>query len=184
MKQRKALDEDSLMLIPRPLTFKGANKNWYHDMAKHDDWTKFDISNFIINEKQMPMKNIVCPVCLESNTIGRLKLSVRAAFSNLKCSACNNTNSTRKWGCECGCLWYKCHIHYRPNSISATHTPMHRKRKCPEKGYDLPLPKFRKPNQLDMQVECAVADRWVWYPPPGSSLANRFPHLVKGAAPT
>lgn len=72
-KQRKAVGEDNLMFFPRPLTYKGANTNWHREMAQHGDWTGFDISNFISNETQLPMKNIVCPVCLDSNKIDRLK---------------------------------------------------------------------------------------------------------------
>ena len=184
MKQRKALDEDSLMLIPRPLTFKGANKNWYHDMAKHEDWTGFNVDMFVSSVPQQPLISITCPLCLESIPINCLKLSVRSTFSNLKCPKCKVTNSTRKWACECGELWYKCHTHYRINNVGNRFNRTKLKRKCPERGYDFPLPKFRKINHLNVHAIEAQGGRNEWRPPPGSTLALRFPHLVKGAAPT
>ena len=104
-KQRIAHDEATLSLIPKPLTFKGAAKNWHRDMAKHEDWTAFDMNTAINRVPQQPLNSIVCPICMESNQIICLKLSVRANFSNLKCTKCKYMNSTRKWGCECGELW-------------------------------------------------------------------------------
>ena len=50
-------------------------------------------------------------------------------------------------------------------------------------GLDLPLPKFRKQTHVQHAfIEQGAPS--VWRPPPGSTLAIRFPHLVKGAAPT
>ena len=79
-KQRIAHDEPNLSLVPKPLTYKGAAKDWHRDIAKHDNWTSFDVSKAAGSEPQQPLKNLVCPVCMESNSIHNLKLSVRTAF--------------------------------------------------------------------------------------------------------
>ena len=149
-----------------------------------DDWT---IKGRVFNDdsiKQIPLKNVICPACMETTLTKDLKLKDKSIFSNIKCQACKAANSSRKWLCECGCLWYKCSVHFRISNLSKISTKRICKRKLSERGLDLPFPKFRKTTYSDQHVFIEQAEINVWKPPQGSTIAMRFPHLVKCAAPT
>ena len=180
-KQRIAHEEGSLALIRKPLTFRGTAKHWHKDMAKHANWTIDDINGTTHEVEQKSLRNVICPQCLKPTSSRDMKLKVNSNFSNLKCPKCKETNSSRKWLCECVLLWYKCAVHCRFTNSHECKPKRRRKVKCSERGLDIPLPKFRKQSH---QAFFEPIERREWGPPPGSKLAVRFPHLVKGAAPT
>ena len=82
-KQKDAHEEGNLKLARKPLTYKGAAKNWYREMAKHEDWTNIEPDCDINEVNQKPMKSIICPQCMESTSTCEMKLLVRSSFSNL-----------------------------------------------------------------------------------------------------
>ena len=180
-KQKSAHEQGNLKLIRKPLTFRGTARHWHRDMAKHANWTIDDINLIKHEVEQKPLKSITCPKCLETTSSKNMKLKVNLNFSNLKCPRCKATNSSRKWLCGCGILWYKCDVHHRITNSHECKSKPSRKRKCTERGLDIPLPKFRKHSQ---QAFSETYERREWGPPPGSKLAAKFPHLVKGITPT
>ena len=183
-KHKEAHQLGTLKLHPRPLTYRGTVKSWCSHLGMKDDWTKE--GPFMQEEvsKQRPLKSITCPICMEKMLTREMKMKDKSNFSNLKCQACKSATSSRKWLCDCGCLWYKCSEHYRVTNSHKYLSKRICKRDFSSRGVDLPFPKFRKKTNEHEHVSTEQAVTSVWQPPPGSTLAIRFPHLVKGAAPT
>ena len=146
-KQKAEHEQGFLKLQPRPLTYKGTARNWCTHLELREDWTANDLEIQSPTPRQMHLKYVICPACMEYTHTKEMKLKNQQHFSNLKCQACKATASSRKWLCECGGLWYKCAVHYRiQNSFNSFSSFPKRnyKRKCSERGLDLPFPEFRK----------------------------------------
>ena len=183
-KHQEAHQQGTLSLLPRPLTYRGTAKGWCTRLYLEDDWTHD--RTYVLDEimNQRPLNHIMCPVCMEEMPTKTMKMKDQSNFSNLKCQACKSATTSRKWLCDCGCLWFKCSVHFRAKYPQIQSTKRVCKRKFSSRGVDLPFPKFRKRTNMHEHVFTEQAVQNVWKPPPGSTLALRFPHLVEGASPT
>ena len=140
-KHKEAFDRGELKMHLRPLTYRGTAKDWSTKLNLKQDWTKEE--GRIQNEDgQIPLRSITCSACMERNPTREMKLKDGSSFSNLKSRSGSKVTSSRKWLCECGCLWYKCTVHYRPPNSRRELPKRVFKRKWTERGLDLPLPKF------------------------------------------
>ena len=62
--------------------------------------------------QELAISSLHCPVCDFSMNASRFMLFQNELFSNVKCSRCRVTSSSRIWGCTCGMPWVKCSMHY------------------------------------------------------------------------
>jgi hypothetical protein len=182
-KHIEMLEKGELEMIPKPLRFRGSAM-WKTLVGKFDDWTG-DNESKEEDERALaastPLRKVHCPNCSEKFDVTRKRLRCKAVLSNLKCKGCKEANSARKWTCECNCKWYKCQRH--------AHNPIINSRVAGVKrpllfGIDRPPPVRRKVTGTVMHEASAHTVRRCIALLPGTVLAARFPHLVRGVSGT
>ena len=185
-KHRDAHQKGKLTLRSKPLAYRGAAASWKQHVAKHANWTAQPATPIEEVEEQIIWR-VLCPVCSAPHVTAGRQAQQRSRFSNFKCAKCGCTKSAKLWSCPCGRFWQKCQLHVmapterRPKGRLSTRRG---RLACDERGVDLPLPKRRKFRDAD-------GDFFATRPPgrcialvPGSKLAAKFPHLVRGTTPT
>ena len=182
-KHKDARAKGALRLHPRPLTYRGTARNWCSCLEIKEVWTNEGrgITNYC--DKQVPSKSVICPVCMETTLTKDMKLKVKSNFSNLKCQSCWSSKSSRKWMCECGCLWYKCSKHFRIMILSKNFTKRICKRKVSARCVDLPFPKFRKETYSDQHELIEQADIFCMETSSGVHACYEIPTPCKGCRP-
>jgi len=210
-KQVEAWREGGLKVAPQRLRLQKMAAGWSKAVTFGEDWigeneksAEPSLSQAIL-EKEMPLTSISCPKCEASQDPKGMRLITAAGFSNIMCSLCKWVSPSSIWKCRCRIPWIKCHRHVQvPSKIAAKPKGrIHRSRigkSFDKRGRDVQIPikrrrksKFEHPTLhvqhnktcsqffSDLEIKAAVSKIKL---EPGSSLAAKFPHLVKAAAPT
>ena len=127
------------------------------------------------------LRHMGCPECHNRIEVKNLKLVKGAQFSNLACPACKKVTNSKFWRCDCKHLWHKCSLHVKGSEGKELLPREKQKRRNQhvEKGVDKPLPKLRRIEGNAIDDGSSTRDYFRISLPPGSTLALRFPHLVK-----
>ena len=153
--------------------------DWTHELALPDGPS--------LGKK--PLSSISCLECMHQQSTKSHRLHVEIGFCQLTCQRCRSVTSTSKWRCPCGTPWYKCdtHIHkkflvpLRGHQFAHSIPKRGETRFCTERGIEQPMPKSRKLFNFNcMSIISAAPVQQERFLEPGSILAARFPHRVKG----
>ena len=187
--------EGILKLTPKPFAFKGTSHAWMRNLKKPsgiNDWTKEPALPDGPLPIQKQLKTIACPECGRSQSTKSHKLQVKVGFCQMTCQnkECRNVSSTKHWKCPCGMRWHKCEMHVQQNlflqslGIQTVQAVPKRgvKRFCTVRGIEQPKPQSRKFFNFSLTaiLNSAVPIQQEANLVPGSKLAAKFPHLVKG----
>ena len=185
IKQKTVWDEGNLHLKPTVISLKGGTRTISTD-DKDEKLTNWVAKGFHgepawSNMHAIRLRHMSCPKCSKIIEVKKLKLVKGAQFSNLKCQACDEITNSKFWRCDCNQLWHKCCIHVKgcDEYVQKPKSKQIRKTNLVNKGIDKPLPHMRCFDGNAFEAGSSARDYYSINLPPGSRLAQRFPHLVK-----
>ena len=183
-------EEGDLMLIPRPMAYKGTAHAWLRNLGsleQHKNWTEKPRSPDPAAREQEVLSEIRCPECNASQSTKDQKLHSKVGYSQIKCKECQDANIAMKWQHTCGSSWIKCGVHIRRNLMKELslaslvpvirHMPSRGGSMSQEHGVDRPMPKKRHFGGEFVKQTLQVEQRGFLFP--SSKLARRFPHCVR-----
>ena len=151
---------------------------------KEDDWTASFVHPISKTHNEI-IQSLQCPTCSNEFPTKNLIVKSGSRFSNLRCSRCSEISLSKNWKCCCQKPWVKCHIHCIPPKAARDRTEMKNGREMSrDVGVDHPLPKRTAVHSENQHVQLAAEPRRPIGLDPGSKLAGKFPHHVKGYLPT